>query len=162
MGGVKKERMFEELLEIQEMLEKRTETQGQMIKKFQMLIANEGLYSKVIDLFPYPIAIYTPQYKLILTNKAFTSLIEEQSIDMEKKTTRILRHKINDIQLASAVKEVFDGRTYFLENLDSPFSMFSEIIKEDAVKSDHFNKVVIFPLTTDDSKISHGVIFFMP
>ncbi len=42
MGGITKEQLLEELLEVQKMLEERTETQGQMIKRFRTLIENEG------------------------------------------------------------------------------------------------------------------------
>jgi len=64
MGGKTKEQLLEELSEVQKMLEERTETQGQMIRKFQMLMVNEGLFSQVIDFFPYPIAIFTSEYNL--------------------------------------------------------------------------------------------------
>jgi hypothetical protein len=45
MGSKTKEQLLEELSEVQKMLEKRTETQGHMIRKFQTLIENEGLFS---------------------------------------------------------------------------------------------------------------------
>ena len=45
MGGKTKEQLLEELSEVQKMLEKRTETQGHMIRKIQTLIENEGLFS---------------------------------------------------------------------------------------------------------------------
>ena len=70
MGGKTKEQLLEELSEVQKMLEERTETQGQMIKRFKTLIENEGLFSQVIDFFPYPLVIFTPQYTLAMTNKA--------------------------------------------------------------------------------------------
>ncbi|MGB4312000.1 MAG: hypothetical protein WBJ17_03665, partial [Natronincolaceae bacterium] len=64
MGDKTKEQLLKELLEVQKMLEEKTEAQGRMIKKFQMLIANEGLFSHIIDFFPYPIIIFTPQHIL--------------------------------------------------------------------------------------------------
>ena len=50
MGEKTKEQLLEELAEVQKMLEERTEIQGQMIKKFQTLIANEGLFK--LPIFP--------------------------------------------------------------------------------------------------------------
>ncbi|NLV35412.1 MAG: hypothetical protein GXY17_01895, partial [Clostridiaceae bacterium] len=64
MGDKTKEQLLEELSEVQKMLEEKTETQGKMIKRFQMLVSNEALFSQIIDFFPYPIAIFTPQYTL--------------------------------------------------------------------------------------------------
>ena len=68
MGDKTKEQLLEELSEVQKMLDEKTETQVHMIKKFQMLITNDGIYSQIIDLFPYPIAIFTPQFTLAMVN----------------------------------------------------------------------------------------------
>ena len=162
MGDQTKEQLLEELTEVQKMLEKRTETQGHMIKKFQMLIENEGLFSQIIDFFPYPLAIFTPQYTLAMTNIAFAAETKTRVMYPEKGAVRILQHKINDMQLAAAVTGVFAGDTFFLENLKNPFSMFSGITRQSAPESDRFNKAVIFPVTADDAKITHGVIVLMP
>lgn len=162
MGDKTKEQLLRELAEVQKMLEAKTEAQGQMIRKFQMLIANEGLFSQIIDLFPYPLAIFTPQYTLAMVNKAFAAETKMQLMSLEKGALRILQHKINDVRLATAVKQVFAGKTFFLEDLKNPFSIFSGITKLNKEDFDHFNRVIIFPVTTDDAKITHGVIVFMP
>lgn len=162
MGGKTKEQLLAELSEVQKILEKRTEAQGQLIKKFQMLLANEGLFSQIIDFFPYPIAIYTPQYTLAMVNKAFSTETKIRFMDLEKGTVRILKYKIDDTQLVAAVTRVFAGDTSFLEGLRNSFSMFSGITRQSAPPSDRFNKAVIFPVSADEAKITHGVIVFMP
>lgn len=161
MGDKTKEQLLEELSEVQKMLEEKTETQGQMIKKLQMIIANEGLFSQIIDFFPYPIAIFTPQYTLAMVNKAFESEIESRFMSREKEAVRILQYKIDDTQLAVAVSHVFSGKTFFLEGVKNAFSMFSAVTQEGASQLDRFNKVIIFPVPGDDAKITHGVIVFM-
>jgi hypothetical protein len=162
MGGKTKEQLLEELSEVQKMLEERTETQGQMIKRFQTLIENEGLFSQIIDFLPYPLAIFTPQYTLAMTNKAFTAETKTRVMYPEKGAARILQHKINDMRLAAAITGVFAGDTFFLEDLKNPFSMFSEITQQSAAEPGRFSRAVIFPVTADDAKITHGVIVFMP
>ncbi len=162
MGDKTKEQLLRELAEVQKMLEVKTEAQGQMIRKFQMLIANEGLFSQIIDLFPYPLAIFTPQYTLAMVNKAFAAETKMQLMSLEKGALRILQHKINDVRLATAVKQVFAGKTFFLEDIKNPFPMFSGITQQSTVETDRFNRVVIFPVITDDAKITHSVIVFMP
>jgi hypothetical protein len=161
MGGKTKEQLLEELLEVQKMLEERTETQGQMIKKFQSLIANEGLFSQIINFFPFPIAIFTPQYTLAVVNKAFMAETETPAKNLEKGDIRILQYKIDDAQLAVAVTRVFAGDTFFLEDLKNPFAMFAGIAQRSASQSARFSKAVIFPVP-DDDVITHGVIVFMP
>ena len=161
MGDKTKEQLLEELAEVQKMLEERTETQGHMIRKFQMLIANEGLFSQIIDFLPYPLAIFTSQYTLAMVNKAFAAVTKMRFMNLEKGAVRILQHKINNMQLAAAVTGVFTGGTFFLEDLKNPFSMFSGITQQSAPEPDHFNRAVIFPVTADDAKITYGVAVFI-
>ena len=54
-----KEQLSEELSAVQKMLEERTEARGEIIRKFQEIILNEGLFSQIVDLFPYPMVLYT-------------------------------------------------------------------------------------------------------
>jgi len=161
MGDKTKEQLLEELTAVQKMLEKRTETQGQMIRKFQTLIANEGLFSQIIDFFPYPIVIFTQQYRLAMVNKAFTAETKLRFVNLEEEATCILQDKITDKQLASAITQVFSGNTSFLEGLTNPFSMFSGVAQQSVLESDRFNRGVIFPVPTDDAEISYGVIVFI-
>ena len=161
MGDKSKEQLLEELLEVQKMLEERTETQGQMIKKFQTLITNEGLFSQVIDFFPYPIAVFTQDYTLTLVNRAFEAETKMPFVNAEKESFSILPYKIDNTQLATAITRVFNGDTFYLENLKNPFAMFSGI-KESEPRSERFLKAVIFPIPADNSRITHGVIVFMP
>jgi hypothetical protein len=161
MGDKMKEQLLEELTEVQKMLEEKTETQGHMIRKFQTLIANEGLFSQIIDFFPYPLAIFTPQYTLTMTNKAFAAETKTRVMNPGKGAVRIIQHKIDDMQLAAAVTRVFKGETFFLEDLKNPFSMFAGIAQQSATQPDRFHKTIIFPVTADDAEITHGVIVFM-
>lgn len=120
------------------------------------------LFPQIIDFLPYPIAIFTPQYTLVMINKAFAKAVKMRFINAEKGTVRILQYKIDDTRLAEAVKGVFAGNTFFLEDLKNPFSMFSGITQQRAAEPDRFNKAVIFPVPADDAEITHGVIVFMP
>jgi hypothetical protein len=162
MGHKTKEQLLEELTEVQKMLEERTEIQGQMIRKFQLLIANERLFSQIIDFFPYPIAIFTPQYTLAMVNNAFATETKMPVKNPVEGAVRILQYKIDDTQLAAAVRRVFAGETFFLEDLKNSFSMFSGITQPSVLQSHRFNKAVIFPVSADDVEITHGVIVFMP
>ncbi|MGI5876866.1 MAG: hypothetical protein ACOX6X_08710, partial [Dethiobacteria bacterium] len=140
MGDKSKEQLLEELAEVQKMLEKRTEAQDHMIRKFQILIANEGLFSQVIDFFPYPLAIFTPQYTLTMTNKAFAAETKTRFVNLEKGAGRILQHKSDDMRLAAAITRVFAGETFFLEDLKNPFSIFAGIAQKSATRHDRFHK----------------------
>lgn len=125
-------------------------------------LLKELIFSQIIDFFPYPLAIFTPQYTLVTTNKAFEAETKTLVVYPEKGAACILKHKINDIQLAAAITGVFDGNTFFLKDLKNPFSIFSGIKEQSAAVPNCFNRVVIFPVPADNAKITHGVILFMP
>jgi hypothetical protein len=167
MGDKTKEQLSEDLAGIQKMPEEKPGIQGQMIRKFQGLIANNGLFSQIIDFLPYPIAIFTPQYTLAIMNKAFAAetkrLVENSGKENPgKEGARILKYKINDTQLAVAITRIFAGDTFFLENLKNPFSMFFENTGQSAQQTSRFNKAVVFPVPANDAEITHGAIMFMP
>lgn len=161
MGDKKKEQLLEELLEVQKMLET-SEAQGQMIKKLQIHITNEDLHSKVINFFPYPLAIFTPQYTVAMANNAFIAEVKIAGIVLGKEAIHIFQYKINDIQLVAAITGVFAGETYFLKDLKSPFSMFSETMQPGASELDRFHRSIVFPVQANDGEITYGVIVLMP
>lgn len=155
-----KEQLLEELSEVQRMLEERTEIHGQMIRKFKMFLANDSLFTQIIDYFPYPMAMFTSQYTLSMVNKAFTDATNIRLKDTKIEEIKILRYKAEDMQLAAAITNVFDGKTSILENLKNPFSIFSGIDQQN-LKSDCYTKATVFPVSSDDSVTTHGVIVFM-
>jgi AraC family transcriptional regulator len=161
MSDKTKEKLLEDLSEAQRRLEERTEAQSQIIRKFQELMANDSLFSKIIDFFPYPMAIFTPNFTLSAVNKAFVEEMKMRLTIFETGKVRILRYKTDDILLASAVTSVFEGKTSILEDIKDPFSIFSVIEQPEVRHPELFTKAVIFPVSSDDSAITHGVIVFM-
>jgi len=162
MGEKTKEQLLEEISAVQKMLEEKPNTHSHMIKKFQSLIGNDGLFSQIIDFFPYPIAIFTSKHTLTMVNKAFTAETNIKLADLEKEAVRIVQYKIDNMQLAEAVTRVFAGDTFFLEELDGTLFTLLGITAKDAPQSGRFSKAIIFPVPSDDDKIIHGVIVFIP
>lgn len=124
-----------------------------------IIVAEKKLSAQTIDSFPYPIAIFTPQYTLTKVNKAFKEAIKPLPTP---KNIRILQYQVEDTSLATAITRVFAGDTFYLEGLKNPFSMFQGITRENAPQSARFSKAVVFPVPADDAEINHGVIVFLP
>jgi hypothetical protein len=80
---------------------------------------------------------------------------------LKKKEIRVLQYKTNDMQLASAITNVFSGKTFILESLSNPFSIFSGVAQQNAQQPDRYTRAVIFPVSSDDAAITHGVIVFL-
>jgi len=149
----KKSSALDELNELylnQKRLEKETETHREMIKKLQAHIAEEGIYSMLVDSFPYPIAIYDQEYTVTVVNKAFDIENNMQLQNTEQKS-----------DMARAVTQVFSGKHSLLEDVGNPFSIFGlKAPKDEAQRK--YNKVVVFPIADDTGAITHGVIMFLP
>ena len=55
MGDQTMEQLLSELADVHKMLENGTDAQDQMIKKLQLLLANDGVFSQIIDFFLIPL-----------------------------------------------------------------------------------------------------------
>ncbi len=80
-NGKSKKQLLEELIQAQKALEEKVETQDQMIKRFEALASQEDLFVKVMDYFPYPIMVFSPDGILEMANK--TLLTETGIKDIE-------------------------------------------------------------------------------
>lgn len=160
MGENTKEQLLSELLKLQKELEKKVQYQDQMIKRFQMLTANEVLFSQIIDFCPYPIAVFTPQGILETINNAFA---DETGADVEKLGTgklSIYDCISNDVELVNAIRLTFKGKTQFLDGLKNPLTRFDEIIQKTDLTSKYYHKAIIFPIPAEEGLIMHGVAVF--
>ncbi len=160
MGEKTKEQLLAKLLEIQKMLEEKVAFQDHMIKKFQMLTSNEGLFHQIIDYCPYPIAVFTQQGTLVAANNA---LIKETKIkykDLAEGKCNIYERNSDNFQLVNAARQVFTGKTFFLENLKNPLAIFSETKRGSESPSKNFERAIVFSISDDDGKITHGVVVF--
>ncbi len=151
MGDKRNVRLPEDLAAVQKMLRERSAD----------AVVNGGLSSQIIDFFPYPIAIFTPQYTLTLVNKAFAAETGIRAVNIGGNVLRILQYRIDDARLAMAVTKVFEGDTFFLEEIREPFSMFSGTEGHNRLRSGRFSRVVVFPVH-DDDRVTHGGIAFLP
>lgn len=161
MGEKTRDQLLSELLELQKELEKKVQHQDQMIKRFQMLTANEGLFSQIIDYCPYPIAVFTPQGILETINNAFADETEVNSKDLEAGKLSIYNYISNNTELNNAIRQTFNGKTRFFEGLMNPLSGFAGMreMKDPPYKS--YKKVIVFPIPSEDGAIMHGVAVFM-
>jgi hypothetical protein len=157
-----KEQLSEELSAVQKMLEERTEARGEIIRKFQEIILNEGLFSQIVDLFPYPMVVYTPTYRFKTANRAFFEAVNRQAEAFDNQGELFDRHKAADIQLIEASRKVFSGKSIYIQNLKDPFSLFTGTVKQNGVKTEPPQSAVVFPVLNDKNEITHGVIVFLP
>jgi PAS domain-containing protein len=141
--------------------EEKAANQGFDIRDLQSIIAGNGIFGRIIDSFPYPIAIFTTQYTLAMANRAFEEITQTEPASPGKEPTRILRHRIDDARLAAALSKVFKGDSFFLEDIYDPFSIFSWYSEQCTALPGRIYKVVVFPIPAGEAETTHGVIVFM-
>lgn len=155
-----KEQLLMEMIESQKMLEEKVETQNRMIRKFQTLLQNEGLFSQVIQYFPYPIAVFTRDGVLNTANQKFLAETNRSLKDVaEGKINMHDRLTTENYEILEAVQDIFSGETKLLKNLSDPLSMF---VRDDEEKSPaNFGGAIFFPLVEDNGQIAYGVVMFI-
>ena len=160
MGEKTKEQLLSELLELQKELEEKVQYHDQMIRRFQMLTANEGLFSQIIDFCPYPIAVFTPQGILETVNNAFAAETGAIPDDLGAGRLNIYRCISDDIALTSAIRLAFAGETCFLDDLKNPLIRFSEGKRKKNSTTKDYRKAIVFPIPAEDGLVTHGVAVF--
>ncbi len=159
MGEKTKEQLLLELLELQKELEEKVQYHDQMIRRFQMLTANEGLFSQIIDFCPYPIAVFTLQGILETVNNAFAAETGATPEDLGAGRLNIYHCIFDNIALTSAVRQAFAGETCFLDDLKYPLFRFPEKRKNDS-KPKNYRKAIVFPISAEDGLVMHSVAVF--
>ena len=160
MGENTNVQLLPELLALQKELEEKVQYHDQMIRRFQMLTANDGLFSQIIDFCPYPIAVFTSQGILETVNDAFAA---ETGVNMEDPASgrlNIYRCISDDIALTSAIRQVFTGKTCFLDDLRHPLCRTSEQKRKKSFVLKNYRKAIVFPIPAEDGLVMHGVAVF--
>lgn len=160
MGVKTKEQLLSELLELQRELEEKVQYHNQMIRRFQMLTANEGLFSQIIDFCPYPIAVFTPHGILETINNAFAAETGASQEDLGAGRLNIYNWISDNIVLTSAIRKAFAGETCFLDGLKNPLIGFSERKRKKDPQSKNYQKAIVFPIPTEDGIVMHCVAVF--
>jgi len=162
MSGKKtKEQLLKELVQMQKTIEQKVEEQDNVIKSFQQLIQNDGLFSQVISNFPYPFAIFERSGTIIMANQALVHKARIRAEDVEGRKIHFLSRITNEnSDVLEAAEDTFLGGTTLLKNLLEPLSMFS---MDNTIPdhSDGYQSAVFFPVYQSEENISHGAVMLM-
>lgn len=161
MGEEKtKEQLLKELIEMQKQIEQKVEDQDRFINRFQLLIQHEGLFSQVIDNFPYPIAVFGSNGVLSIANKALLNKAKLSASDVTERRINLLNRITNEnYPVFEAVEHIFLGETTVLKNLVDPLSLFSK--GDSCAAPSNFQSAVFFPIVESGGKITCGAVMLM-
>lgn len=154
-----KEQLLKELIEAQKALEERVETQEQMIKRFQVITSYEDLFVRIIDYFPYPIMVFSPDGTLEMVNNALLNETGIKNADAVVNKYNIFGHSTAaDTGIQHATKRTLSGETVFLFDLKDPLSILGSFFAAAYKNKPDCYDMVFFPIKNNGDQIHHAVV----
>ncbi|PKM50521.1 MAG: AraC family transcriptional regulator [Firmicutes bacterium HGW-Firmicutes-7] len=140
------------------------ENQNNIIQSFRSIRENKEMLERIVEFFPYPIHVYTPDGTLILVNEACLKIFRFVKEDVIGKFN-ILQDSIID-KWGEGVKECilrsFQGETIQFSNLKMPIQdIIKRFDKEDICFDSIFQNITCFPIYNDNHQLSYVVNLFI-
>ena len=157
-----KEQSVEALVEPLNALRKEKNVQDMVVRRFQALIQEEGLFSQTIREFIYPMAVFRQDGTILFVSNTLTEETGLYIVESSAKKYNILdRITDSNYQILDAAEDVFSGKTSFLMNLFDPLAMF--IVESSSKKADcsKYQSAIFFPIAEDGGQITHGAVIFI-
>ncbi|MDD4593165.1 MAG: AraC family transcriptional regulator [Parabacteroides sp.] len=134
-----------------------------IIESFQSLFGKEELLAKVIECFPYPIEIYTPDGTSVLVNKAMLAEYHTISPDMVVGKYNIFKdpYIVASGQLP-VLKRAFKGETVFSPDVRVPLEDIAERygVKDFDVEA-VYQDITVFPILDDEKRVIYVAAFLI-
>jgi len=137
--------------------------QGSMVESFKSVFGDEELLAKVIDFFPYPILIYSPDGTAVMVNQAMLKEFCIPGLDEVIGKFNVLEeHFIVKAGIINEVKRAFKGETIILPDIKVPLEDIIELhnlpdFDVEAVYQD----ITFFPIKDNDNKVSFIVVLLI-
>lgn len=134
-----------------------------LINSFQSFSKDEELLSKVIEFFPYPIQIYSPDGTSAMVNKAMLNEYHTQDANLVVGKYNIFTDpSIIKMGQLSKVKKAFKGETVFFKNIKVPLDYIK--LRYGIVDMDLeavFQDITLFPIFDNKRNVVYVAAFLM-
>jgi AraC family transcriptional regulator len=157
-----KKQLLEELIQAHKALEKRVETQDQMLKRFQSIASQENLFVGIIDYFPYPIAVFSDDGTLEMVNNSFLGTTGIRDAETIVNKYNVLNTCSTDYtEIRQAIKRTFSGETIFLFDMDHLLEDLREEYGDSSKVIPSYYDIVLFPIKNNGDQVYHAVAVFI-
>lgn len=134
-------------------------------ESFHALFAKEELHARVIEFFPFPIQVYTPDGILVLTNKACLDMLHIRSKHYVVEKFNVLTDPVID-EWGEGVREQiaksFKGETVQFDNLKVPAQGIINRFASDELCFDiRLLNITCFPIYNNQSQLEYVVHVFV-
>ncbi len=139
------------------------ERQNNIVQSFRSMGGNEVLLSNIVEFFPYPIQVSTPDGTLILANRAFLKVFYVASKDKVIGKYNVLQDSVIDkLGLKERVLRAFQGETVQLFDIKVPIQdLINKFGKGELGLETIFQNIISFPIYNNYNQLSYVVTVFM-
>ncbi|ADY55536.1 hypothetical protein Sgly_1219 [Syntrophobotulus glycolicus DSM 8271] len=155
-----KEQLFSELAVLQKDMEKNLAVQEQFIKRFQGLLQAEAEPLTLLNLLPYPAALFKRGGILHRVNDALMESTDLREGDIPDGNINFLSRVTNEnFAILEAAEGVFYGKTALLSRLSHPLELFCKNWNYRA--RNNYGSALFFPIPDGDGNIRYGAVMLM-
>jgi len=132
-------------------------------KSIQLLYQEQELLAKVIEFFPYPIQIFSPDGTARFINKAALDLIGIKSVEAHVGKYNCFEDPIvRQLGFLDQLRQVLTGKTVYLTDFNAPYKdMIKYFDVEDRDIQTINSDITCFPLINDNGEVEYFVAIFI-
>lgn len=132
---------------------------------FEALNANVAMLSKIIEYFPYPIHVYSPDGTMVLTNDACLRVMHIPAKDHIVGKFNVLKDPIIDKwgeEVRAKIERSFQGEIVHFQNLNMPIRGIIERFETGELCFDScFQNIICYPIHDDQGRMAYVVHVFV-
>lgn len=141
------------------------EIQNDIAFPFQSLGGNEDMLARIIEFFPYPIHVYSPDGTMILTNEACLRVMHIPSKEHIVGKFNVLKDPIinkwgEDVR--TQISRSFQGETILFHDLQMPIQGIIDRFEANELCFDSsFQNITCYPVYDENSQLAYVVHVFV-
>jgi AraC-like DNA-binding protein len=130
---------------------------------FQNVPENEELFFKIIEFFPYPIQVYSPDGTSVMVNSALLDEFEVPDREMVIGRYNILKDPdISRAGLFEAVQQAFSGEVVYVKDAEVPLKTIKELYNTECYHVDAaYQDATLFPILNNDGQVLYIVVILI-
>ena len=167
-GAIKKGNLWlipEKASKPEDRRKKSAESQTSTVSSLNYLSSNVDMLAGVIEFFPYPIQVYTPDGIMILTNEACLRVMHIPSKDHIVGKFNVLKDPIIDHwgeEVRSQIARSFQGEMVQFENISMPIRGIIERFETDELCFDNcYQNIICYPIFDKENQLAYVVHVFI-
>ncbi|MGF7060591.1 helix-turn-helix domain-containing protein [Brassicibacter mesophilus] len=140
-------------------------TQSSFVSSFKSLNVNEALLLRIIEFFPYPIHVYSPDGMMVLTNEACLRVMHIPSKDHIVGKFNVLKDPVIDKwgeEVRAQIERSFQGEVVHFQNLNMPIRGIIDRFETGELCFDScYQNIICYPIYDDQNRLVYVVHVFV-